>query len=122
MNMSEEKGFRPPEADSPSPSDLDKLDPRDRHDMETKGYAHLYASQGETPEPPEGYEGILVEGMFAGTRDLIAYDPQRVDLEVQKTTEMKEGGKQQMLDAGWDLVDANIARFVWIRTKESAEA
>ncbi len=120
--MPEEKGSWPPEADSLSPGDLDKLDPRDRRDLETKGYAHLYASQRETPETPEGYEGILVEGIFSGTRDLIAYDPQRVDIEVQNTTEMKEGGKQKMLDAGWDLVDANIARFVWIRTKESAEA
>lgn len=94
-------------------------DGRDAELFDRQGWATVRSSrEHDFPEVPEHLGHLLVEGIFEGRRDMVVYDPSRTELKTTHPTNKAEPSKQELLDAGWEILDANIARMIWIRKKQ----
>ena len=114
--MSERRrGERPPKT-------TEVLGEVEKRELGEKGWTRLFGSQGETPETPKGLQGIPIEGVIVGERDLLVYDPSQADLRETKTLDKNAPSKQEMLATGWTLIDGNIARLLWIRKRQDTKS
>jgi hypothetical protein len=49
-------------------------------------------------------------------RNFLCYDPNKAEVKTVKWQESKEGESEQLEKDGWQLIDSNIARGIFVRT------